>query len=77
MLVFSPLGLGLCGYPKAHVSKSCCSWQRSSVSDLFEFIQAVPTTCPRDHLDFASDGSPREAGKEARVSTVEHGAWIL
>lgn len=44
---------------------------------LFQDSLSFSRTCPRDHLDFASDESPRENGKRARVSTVEHGAWVV
>ena len=37
---------------------------------LFQVSLTSCKTCPRDQLDFASNGSPREAGKRARVSTV-------
>lgn len=41
----------------------------------FKFLWIIPEHGHEIIFDSASNGSPRETGKRARVSTVEYGAW--
>ena len=63
-------GLRFCEYRKARVSPF---FVRGNVF-LFQASLTFSRACPREHFHSAGNGSSREAGKRARVSTVEHGA---